>query len=483
MSLDGLLTFISIVVAIYAIPGQTQRRSMYMLVSWQVLIILTLLSATFLLSPGTLSLLGYELLPWSTTLFPILAFVFPVAALIVGIVQWLRARLNNRSDQKFRDFLTSCLRENIYDEAERVLRKNKKRLQTVLKPDTLKLVFDRKFVSRLCQSRSWLHLDLLADEKLLNILPNRFAAVDAVIREMLNADESPLRSAVIHAFGGEEHRDYSTEQKTLIEATLQNPKWYHAVSAHYPILISAMEQLNSGKIDSVYNVYDKNYVAIQGVSNRARCAVWLAIKAHVLAIRTAINQRYNEDFYVSDLMELFHAIRERSVYSQVTWEGERACLDSPTPYAYLLYQITQDFYRLSCAAVKAATNDDKISKPNQIVRQLAPIWAFCALDVARSTKNVSERFKLGLLSEYLEFLLQLGFGQYLIYGLSSQGTISGLDEWRDLYANELKVHFLNADFIAQDVLIKAINRLDTGKQYIFAGKSWLDATLSMGCHE
>lgn len=54
-----------------------------------------------------------------------------------------------------------------------------------------------------------MHLDLLSDEKLLNILPDRFAAVDAVIREMLNADEPPLRSAVIHAFGGEEHHDYS----------------------------------------------------------------------------------------------------------------------------------------------------------------------------------------------------------------------------------------------------------------------------------
>lgn len=69
MSLDGLLTFISIVVAIYAIPGQTQRRSMHVFVSWQILIILILFPAIFLMSPGVLNLLGYELLPWSDTLF------------------------------------------------------------------------------------------------------------------------------------------------------------------------------------------------------------------------------------------------------------------------------------------------------------------------------------------------------------------------------------------------------------------------------
>lgn len=58
-----------------------------------------------------------------------------------------------------------------------------------------------------------------------------------------------------------------------------------------------------------------------------------------------------------------------------------------------------------------------------------------------------------------------------------------MDEWRDLYANELKEHFQNADYIAKDVLQKAINNLDIGKQHISQGKSWLDATFSMEQHE
>ncbi|TAN45327.1 MAG: hypothetical protein EPN22_02810 [Nitrospirae bacterium] len=471
MSLDGFLTFIGIVIAIYAIPSLAQRRSMFMFVSWHLLLIPVLLSVILLMSPKVLSIFGYELLSWSGSLFDLLAFVLPVAALSVGMFQWYRARLDDGDDSKFRNFLMSCLRENVYDEAERILRANKHRLQSVLTPDTLQLIFDRKIVNRLFQSRSWLHLDILADEQLLSRLPDPHAAVNTVIREMLVSDESPLRAAV----GGEEHRNYSKEQKTLIEATLQKPKWYHVSNAHYPLVISAMEQLNSGKLDSIYNRNDQNYMAVQGVRSRTKCVIWLAIKTHVSAIRSAIKQNYEKDFYISDLLQLFQVIRDHSVYDSTIWEGEKSNFTCPTPYSYLLYQISQDFHELSHDAVKSATNNGKTDSPNQIVRQIAKCWAFCTCDIARSTKNVSESFKLNLIKEHLQFILLLNSGQRSELGLSGQDRIGGLDTWRDHYADTLKEQFINAGNDAKCVLQKAIGNLDLCEE----GIPWLKATFNM----
>jgi hypothetical protein len=101
----------------------------------------------------------------------------------------------------------------------------------------------------------------------LRSLENRHGAVDVVVRELLRSDVSPLRSAVIARYGGLEHLRYSLSERALMDRTFQNPKWYFEASAHYPLVISAVEVLRSGKLDADYNDIGRDYEADQGSAN------------------------------------------------------------------------------------------------------------------------------------------------------------------------------------------------------------------------
>lgn len=58
-----------------------------------------------------------------------------------------------------------------------------------------------------------------------------------------------------------------------------------------------------------------DYYVSQGISTRARCPIYLGFKTHVLAIGAAIAQRREDDFYVTDLGNLFRcdALLSRSI--------------------------------------------------------------------------------------------------------------------------------------------------------------------------
>jgi hypothetical protein len=55
----------------------------------------------------------------------------------------------------------------------------------------------------------------------------------------------------------------------------------------------------------------------RGISRRAHCPVYLALKAEVLAIESALVKCVEKDFYVSDLWDIFRAVQERSVFEEV----------------------------------------------------------------------------------------------------------------------------------------------------------------------
>jgi hypothetical protein len=121
-------------------------------------------------------------------------------------------------------------------------------------------------VASLVDSHSLVHLELLANIKFLESLENRFGAVDVVVRELLHSEVSPLRSAVVSRYGGLEHLVYSEAEKALMDKTFLNPQWYVVASAHYPLVISAVEVLRSGKLDFRYNEIGRDYEASQGIS-------------------------------------------------------------------------------------------------------------------------------------------------------------------------------------------------------------------------
>ena len=365
MTLDGLLAFFGILIGIYAIADPIQRRSLLLFVPFRWLVGALFLSLVFILIPSAAEIWWYPLSPFTLFILRVLSFAIPVVAVLVCRVFWKRAHLTDRNKGRLTDVLKASLRESRFDEVEKILKQNQDRLPK-LPADALTVLFDRQMVRALLRARSFLHLELLADVGFLKSLGNRFDAIDVVVRELLRAETSPLRSVVLWSCGGHEWHSYTAEEKTVVQKTFLNPEWYSEASAHYPLIMAAQEELLSGKLDVEYNQIGRNYEATQGISTRSHCIIFLAVKTHVLAIGEAIKRRVERDFYVTDLYQTFLAILERSRYQPDMWESTSGNYEHPTPYAYLLREIVNDLWNLSCEALQAATRKNSITLAQQL---------------------------------------------------------------------------------------------------------------------
>jgi len=103
--------------------------------------------------------------------------------------------------KKVEGLLQAALLEREFDEVERVIRRNHDRL-TSLPPTASSVLFHPKMVASLTESGSLVHLELLSDLGFLKVLDSPVRAVDAVIRDLLVTDISPLRAAVMAALVG-----------------------------------------------------------------------------------------------------------------------------------------------------------------------------------------------------------------------------------------------------------------------------------------
>jgi hypothetical protein len=283
----------------------------------------------------------------------------------------------------------------------------------------------------------------------------------------------------VRTYGGLKSPTYPEDEQQLIERTFQKPTWYVKACAHYPLVISAVEELRSGKLDSEYNDIGRDYEALQGISRRSQCPVYLAVKTEVLAIEAAIEEQCEDDLYVSDLSDVFRAILERSKYNKGVWESDASNREFPTPYAYLLSEIASDFRDLSAKAVQKATSKSNeprvIQSPGRIAHDLARIWSLCAWSIADPATGVSDRFRNEAIKDYVVFILQLGWAPSEIY-YGNVDTINGLEAWRDMFLKELKDFFAGfAD--ERRVLGDVVQSLDQGKRYVFDGHDWLSAEL------
>ena len=481
MTLDTLFTICGILVAVLTIMRPVQRHSILLFVPlrWMALaliacfVLIVCRDAPFGVDPP----FGW---PLQKVVFfiTLAAFLIPVGAAIWAWVCWDRAKLTDGKLIKVERIFRASLREKEFDEVERILSKNKQELRR-LPVSSASVLFDSAMVAALVDARSLIHLELLADMAFLEALDNRFPAVDAVTRKLLRSEVSPLRSAVVRVYGGLEHAPYPEEEQRLIESTFQKPDWYVKANAHYPLVISAVEVLRNGKLDSEYNDIGRDYEASQGMSRRSQCPVYLAAKTEVLAIRAAIKEQSEDDLYVSDLSDIFRAILERSRWDKGVWESDVSNWEFPTPYAYLLYEIGSDFRDLSAKAVQAATfkanGPRSIQSPSRIAHDLARMWSSCVWSIADPTTGVSDKFRKSTIKDYAVFILQLGWAPSEIYH-HHVDTIKGLEAWRDMFLKELK-HFFAGFADRQWVLRDAVQSLDQGKRYVMEGYDWLCAEL------
>ena len=482
MTLEALLTFFGILVAVLAIARPVQRLSLRLFVPiWRLGVALLLSMALIVCRDAPFGVRPPFGWPLDKVVFSLTvgAFIIPVLAALWGWVSWERAKLTPRNIVRVEDIFSAALREREFDEVERIVRKNQEVLQH-LPASAVSVLFSPPMVAALVGSHSLVHLELLSNREFLKSLENRFGAVDAVVRELLRADVSPLRSAVVSRYGGLEHLPYTNSERTLMEKTFQNPDWYSETRADYPLTMSAMEALRSGKLDSEYNGIGRDYEAHQGISKRSSCPVYLAVKIEVLAIAAALQQRVENDFYVSNIFDVFSAVQELSQCEEDAWGGDRSNSDYPTPFAFLLYTIIADLFELSCLAVQSATSKSvppRVAAPGAVANALAQTWSFCVCSIADSGHQVSPEFRNRIIKHYLAFILKLGWQPSEICFSTDANNVEGLDVWRDLFLDELIFRFRLGD-IEREALKKAISTMDKGKRYVFEGHPWLKEQLS-----
>lgn len=470
MSLEGILTVVAILLAVLSIGDPVQRLAMHILLPWRGMIAIVIM----------LFVLGFvdKLLPpweWRPVLFTLITVGLLAAGIIESLHFWQRGIIPARHLPKLRILLKTALLENRLSEAERVLRANKAQLARI-DMETSLLLFDPCLITAFFNAGSPFHLELLADNAFRAGAPNRFRESDLVMRELLKNEHSPLRSVINAQTSADEHHQASPAGERLIEGTFQNPSWYTETRADYGLIVTAIEELNSGKYDEEYNKNGRLYKATQGRSRRATCSIYHSEKAQVLGITSAINNQFEADLYSSNFFQLFDAITEHSRYDETIWESDLSNREHPTPYAYLLYTISHDLEQLVELAINAGTSRTvaqwTITPPGQVAEQLIGTWSFCIWIIAHSENKVGDRFRDDLIEAYLVFILQLGWAPQDIYHQNPSGTIAGLQEWLDLLTNKIRERFGGRQK-EEDLLATIISKLDIGKQYVQKGRSWL----------
>jgi len=471
LSLDGLLTVIGIIIAIYALAQPIQRLSVHIFVPIWLIILLICSSAIILIWRYAIPTLHYKFLPRSDLASIICAFFLPVIGAIIAVIFWYIAKLKSRKDGKFRELILTCLYEDKFSELVRILNKNKESLAGILKPETLELLFERKFVRHMVSARNWIHLDLFSNRELIKKLTDRFRITNNIMREFVTAYTSPLHSAIVSKYGGREHARITEEEGKLVDKTLQEPEWYMSVRADYPLIVFAVEELASGKFDISYNQKNENYSARQGESTRLSCPVYLALKTHVLMLEKAIEIEGEDDYYVSDFFDLFRNVYEHSEYDKNVWENIDARLESPTPFVYLMREILYDFENLC----NEDFNQGK-RPPSQIGSILITMWSLSLSIFTHTYKKckVSDKFKFEYIGEYLSYAMKM----MERYEEATGERKKNIKLWRDQLVKEVKSHRIGFGD-NREMLTQSMDKLDIGKRHIFIYREWLRGELGL----
>lgn len=455
MSIDTLLIIIGIIVALYALARPVQQKTIFIFAS-----------SFMVLSFLALSLLNFIILDIAYTYqieisfkksfwIRLISLILAISAALLVIVSWRRARLSLKRDRKFRAFIKVCVLENEYSELSRIISKNEAKLIRRVKSETLQLLFDRSFIKFESSINSHLHLRLLSNKAIFDTLSNPLGIVDLLAREMLTANNSLLKLAVVHEYGVEEHLRPDNEEWKLIEKTIQNPGWYMRARFDYPLIMAVVEKISSGEYDAIYNRYNGLYSISQGKSLRINCPIYLTLKTHVLMLKKAIDQNGNDDYYVSDLFDLLRMICDHSEYDRDNWKEYESSGYKPTTFAYLMDDINNDFADLFYHMVLYHQSDENLGA---VGVQLSFIWPFCVLYIAESRDRVPEKFKKRFILAYLVNILKLKEHK---------------DSWGNKLAEDMKDKLRLSNASVFSLFRAAHADLDLGKAYIFNHRRWL----------
>ncbi len=475
MTLGSLLTIIGLVLAIYSLASPSQRKSISLFVplwipytalgfSGVLLIVLELLIQWDIKSPLSIFLLG-------TT-----AFTIPLAAILWSLQLWQKAILTKHSDAKFRDFIHSCIQDDAYSEAVRILDKNKQALAGVLKKQTFDLIFDSRFVRAMSNSQTWIHLELLSDFALLDSIPNYHSALDRTIRELAVAEDSVLRKTAIMKEGGDETVYLSENDKELMGKTFQNANWYHKCRAGYPLVIVAWERISSGIMDETYNQADALYGSRQGISTRSRCPVFIAMKTITHALEYAIEQNTCEERDIHEdsvsLWDIFKTICDRSVYQKETWDEPFGFGDYPTPYGYLLAEILYDYKRICDYGLRLCNYGNK--RPISLLGPVIYMWAHSVFYMCKKYESTSQELRKNSVVNLLEMIVERR--QFEINVVENREEAAA---WTRLFVDNTVNAMSSIGDEMRIYLSNIVDKMDPGKPHILANREWLVGELGL----
>ncbi|MBN2582159.1 MAG: hypothetical protein JXL80_03760 [Planctomycetes bacterium] len=474
MDLGGLMTSVGIVLAVFALARPAQRRSVCLFVPLWISVGLVI-PVGLLICLDVLDHWKIDVPLWLSFSFRTVAFFAPITALLLAVVFWYRATLSKNKDSRLRQFLLSCLRDHDMDEAARILGKNHGRLPTILTRDTADVVFDRYFIRELVAARTWIHLELLANDELLKALPNIRRAVDRTLRELLFAGESPLRTAALWQEGGDETLHCAENEKRLLDQTLLNPAWYHRCGAGYPLVVAACERIDSGELDATYNQPDRLYVAHQGITRRSMCPVFLAEKtiAHMLMAEIQQNSGTTEDTHrdAADLWDIFRACQAHSRYSPQTWDEPSGCGDYPTPFGFLLAEILEDYYRICWEAREKSHSPEK--PPSELLGPAIRMWANCVMRMARAEQHVSPAFRATSAATLLEMLLEWRH-------FENRTKPNGEHPWSRMFLENLTDAIRIGATESYEYVTEILdNKMDLAKSHVSSSREWLRQELKL----
>jgi hypothetical protein len=202
--------------------------------------------------------------------------------------------------------------------------------------------------------------------------------------------------------------------------------------------------------------------------------------AEALAIEAALEQRVEQDFYSTDLFQIFVAVQRKSNFDEQVWNDPRNNHEFPTPFAYLLYTIASHLEDLTRVAIQQATPaapPGEIGAPGDVVEQIIQSWSVCVWSIADSVQEVSPIFRRSIIKQYLIFMLQLGWEASEIYPGPIPSNLEDLSVWRDLFLAKLKSMLNPSDHVRWYALQEAVESLDQGKGYVFNGYEWLQNSL------
>lgn len=483
MTEDGYLNLLALLAAGYGLLSPVRRSVLPNFVPFREAGFTILFSFACLL----LRRLGQmELVHFSSIvslMLQVLAWMFPVLWLLTLMARYRRGRILGFTKLKVDEVLNEALLSGDFTEASRYLLTNRLLLPKV--EDTEReLLFVPEVIAGFRARRSEIHLDLLSDSEFLTSLRRPLESAEAVIRSQISSLPSPLQSFVLSTGGGYEGFRPSSSDRKVFESTFDDPSWCLRVNAHYPIILSAIETLRKGELDSHYASTRPTYVSRQGPSERATCKVFLAEKALGRIALRAAEAGVDGDFYFTDFWQLYEEVLNRlagGVASRPTpkpWEWESI------PFAFLLDEIVSDLEAVIQAALRAehASGHEgtlRLEGPGRprLVADAAKAWLLCCWEDSRQAGSSVGEPLLRHLQDYLELAQDLRFEPHRqLYG---ERDTAATRPWADKLLDLLKEHLLSKGATARGFLARAIDGLDIGKWHV-SGETRADLRRRLG---